>query len=92
MSNSSQINTEKTQQFIKETEAVAQDIRIIREEMVALDFRRQKTREGFRALKTDSQNNEKAWISLGNLFIKTRTNKAQNIIERGRENKKKLLN
>lgn len=77
------MDTEKIQQFLKETEAVAQEIQIVREEMVALDFRRQKTREGFRALKTGVFPKEKAWISLGDVFVKSQTSKAQSIIERG---------
>ncbi|KAK4025745.1 hypothetical protein OUZ56_014793 [Daphnia magna] len=76
------MDIEKTQQFLIQTETAAQEILIIKDELVALDFRRQKTREAFRALKNDMIPGEKAWMSVGNMFVKTRTLKAQNLLER----------
>ncbi|EFX88251.1 hypothetical protein DAPPUDRAFT_305534 [Daphnia pulex] len=73
---------EKTQQLILQTEAAAQEIFITRDEIVALDFKRQKTREAFRALKNGLEPSEKAWVSIGNIFVKIRTSKAQNLLER----------
>ena len=80
------MDLEKTQQLILQTEAAAQDIFITRDELIALDARRQKTREGFRALKNAAVPTEKAWMSFGNIFVKTRTLKAQNVLERGNIN------
>lgn len=77
------MDIEKTQQFLIQTETAAQEILITKDELVALDFRRQKTREAFRALKNDMIPGEKAWMSVGNMFVKTRTLKAQNLLERG---------
>ncbi|XP_032789439.1 p53 and DNA damage-regulated protein 1 [Daphnia magna] len=76
------MDIEKTQQFLIQTETAAQEILITKDELVALDFRRQKTREAFRALKNDMIPGEKAWMSVGNMFVKTRTLKAQNLLER----------
>lgn len=78
------MDVDKTQQFLLETEAAAQEVLITREEMVALDYRRQKSREAFRAIKTSLYPQEKMWLSFGNVFVKTRTSKAQTLIERGK--------
>lgn len=78
------MDIEKTQQLLVQTEATAQEIFITKDELVALDFRRQKTREAFRALKNDMVPGEKAWMSVGNIFVKTRALKAQNLLERGK--------
>jgi hypothetical protein len=79
------MDLEKTQQLILQTEAAAHKIFVTRDELVALDFKRQKTREAFRALKNDTLPGEKAWmtLSIGNIFVKTRASKAQNLLERG---------
>lgn len=80
------MDLEKTQQLMLQAETAAREIFITRDELVALDFRRQKTREAFRALKNDMIPGEKAWMSIGNIFVKTRTSKAQNLLERGINN------
>ncbi|XP_057367905.1 p53 and DNA damage-regulated protein 1-like [Daphnia carinata] len=76
------MDIERTQQFLIQTESAAQEILISKDALVALDFRRQKTREAFRALKNDMIPGEKAWMSVGNIFVKTRTLNAQKLLER----------
>ena len=77
------MDEEKRKQIVLETEAAAQKIFITKEEIIALDNRRQKTREAHRALKIKENQNEKAWISMGNLFVKIRTDKAVSLLEKG---------
>ena len=79
-----QTDLEKNQQVWIEMEAAAQEVLISKEELVALDFRRQKTREGFRALKNTPTPKEKAWLSFGGLFVKTTPTTALHLLEHGR--------
>ena len=78
----------KVQQIITETERAAQQVLTTKDELIALDFRRQKTREALRALKNEISANKdssekKIWLSLGNLFIKTGKRKAQSLLQKG---------
>jgi len=82
------MDPEKLQQIIIETERAAQQVLTTKDELIALDFRRQKTREALRALKSEISANrdsseKKIWLSLGNLFIKTKTSKAQKLLQKG---------
>ena len=81
------MDPEKVQQIINYTERAAQQVLTTKDEMIGLDFRRQKTREALRALKNDINASDsyenKTWLSLGNLFIKTRTTKAKNLLQKG---------
>ncbi len=77
------MEVDKGKQFLIETETVAQEVLIIREEMINLDRRRQKCREAFRALKTNLYPNQKTWMSFGNVFVKTSTYKAENLMQTG---------
>lgn len=79
-----QMDLEKTNELICQTEAAAQEIFISRDVLVALDSRRQNTREAFRALKNGLVPTDKVWVSIGDVFVKTRTPKAQNLMERGK--------
>jgi len=82
------LNMEKTQQFLKETEAAAQDVLITKQDIIAMDQRRQKVREALWALKKDEKQKPdgKTWLSIGSLFVKTRTDKSKNLLERGISN------
>ena len=75
----------KVKQILLETEAAAQEILIAKEEITALDHRRQKTREAFRAIKSGERKSEheKTWMSIGNVFVKIRKHKAVSLLERG---------
>ncbi len=82
------MDPEKVQQIISETERAAQKVLTTKDELIALDFRRQKTREALRALKNEISANKnspekKMWLSLGNLFVKTETSKAHNLLQKG---------
>jgi len=82
------MDPEKVQQIISETERAAQKVLTTKDELSALDFRRQKTREALRALKNEISANKnspekKMWLSLGNLFVKTETSKAHNLLQKG---------
>lgn len=79
------MDLEKAQQFLVQTEAAAQEVLIAKEELVGLDFRRQKTREAFRAMKNVAEPQEKVWMSFGGLLVKTTTTKATNLLERGKK-------
>lgn len=77
------MDLEKTRQFLVETEAAAQEVLIAKEELIGLDFKRQKTREAFRALQNVTEPKEKVWMSFGGLLVKTPTSKATNLLQRG---------
>lgn len=77
------MDQERIKQIVVETEAAAQKVLIDKEELIGLDFRRQKTREAYRALKNADKPNEKTWMSIGSLFIKVRSDKAQVLLQRG---------
>ena len=77
------MDQERIKQIVVETEAAAQKVLIDKEELIGLDFRRQKTREAYRALKNADKSNEKTWMSIGSLFIKVRSDKAQVLLQRG---------
>ena len=77
------VELEKIKQFLYETERLGQEIIKNKEEIIAWDFRRQKTREALRALKTNDDLKKKAWLSLANVFVKMESSKAQEMLETG---------
>lgn len=78
------LELEKVKQLLLETEQLAQEILINKEEVIAWDYRRQKTREAFRALKSNPEPKKKVWLSLANVFIKVESDKAQELLEKGK--------
>lgn len=77
------LNTRKTLQFLRDTEAAAQDVLISKQDIIALDHRRQKVREALWALKKDEKADSKTWISVGSIFVKTKTDKTKKLLQRG---------
>lgn len=78
------MDPEKTKTSLVQIEAAAQEVLITKDELVELDFRRQKTREALRALKNNIGSLEKTWMSFGGMFVKMTTKKAMNLLERGK--------
>ena len=77
------LEAQKTLQFLRDTEAAAQDVLINKQDIIALDRRRQKIREALWALKKDERTDSKTWISVGSIFVKTRTDKTKELLQRG---------
>lgn len=80
------LTTQKKLQFLRDTEAAAQDVLISKQDIIALDHRRQKTREALWALKKDERANGATWVSVGSLFVKIRSDKAKELLQRGNIN------
>lgn len=89
-------NEQKCLQIIKSTETVADKILMNKQELVALDKRRQENRQAIRRLendgKEDSEETEKqqknkkkrkVWITIGSLLVKMELEKALKLLKRG---------
>ncbi|XP_046426728.1 p53 and DNA damage-regulated protein 1 isoform X2 [Neodiprion fabricii] len=69
---------QKTLKYLEEVEAKAEEILMDRQEIVALDKRRNDDRMGERALR--NQKFDKTWMAVGPLLIKMSTNSAQELL------------
>lgn len=89
-------NEQKCLEIIKSTETVADKILMNKQELVALDKRRQENRQAIRRLendgKEDSEETEKqpktkkkrkVWITIGSLLVKMELEKALKLLKRG---------
>jgi hypothetical protein len=69
-------------EYLEEVERLGEEIMRDKQEVVALDKRRNQNREALRALQ--HQDFEKTWLTLGSLLIKVPTNKAKELLEQGK--------
>jgi hypothetical protein len=72
----------KTMDILIATERVADKIIANKQEIIALDRRRQETREAIRNL-SKSEGQDKTWITLGSMLVKMKREKAQGIMNKG---------
>lgn len=75
-------NPEHSLQFLSEIEEIGEDILRDRQEIVALDRRRNQNRESLRAISNRDHNN-KLWMSIGSLLVKVPIEKAKKMLENG---------
>ena len=76
-------NPDKSLQYLKELESLGEEILVDRQEIIALDKRRNETREGLRELKNSKAT--KTWFALGPLLLKFPTNKVENLLKKGKK-------
>ncbi|XP_067007861.1 p53 and DNA damage-regulated protein 1 [Anabrus simplex] len=73
-------NPQRSLEYLSEVEELGEDILTDRQEIVALDRRRNHNREAIRALTTPSEN--KAWMTIGSLLVKLPTEKATEVLKK----------
>lgn len=74
-------NPNKSLKHLQELESLGEEILRDRQEIIALDNKRNQNREGLRAL--SKINNDKAWITLGPLLVKIPKEKAEELLKKG---------
>lgn len=74
-------NPSKIMEILVKTEKVADQIMQNKQEIVALDKRRQSTREALRDLNKSEET--KTWITIGSLLVKVDKNKGLELLKRG---------
>ncbi|XP_023705753.1 p53 and DNA damage-regulated protein 1 [Cryptotermes secundus] len=72
-------NPQHSLEYLEEVERLGEEIVRDKQEVVALDRRRNQNREALRALHRPDHG--KTWLTLGSLLIKTPTNKAKELLE-----------
>jgi hypothetical protein len=68
--------------YLEEVEVLGEEIVRDKQEVVALDRRRNQNREALRALQ--HQDCDKTWLTVGSLLVKMPVNKAKELLERGK--------
>lgn len=72
---------EKTTEILIETEKVADKILQNKQEIIALDRRRQHSREGIREIEKNDE--KKVWTTIGSLLVKLPREKALELLKKG---------
>ena len=72
----------KTMEILISTERVADKILTNKQEIIALDKRRQDTREAIRDLKKSDE--QKTWITIGSMLVKLKRDKALELLTKGK--------
>jgi len=73
---------EKSISIITETEELADKILANKQELIALDKRRQETRETLRLMEKSEE--PKVWITVGSMLIKMQREKATELLKKGK--------
>ena len=79
----SKTDAQKTIEFIQSTEEVADKILVNKHELLALDKRRQQTREAIRAMEKEEPPQKKVWITVGSMLMKMPREKAFELLLNG---------
>jgi len=74
-------NPQHSLKYLEEVEMLGEEIVRDKQEVVALDRRRNQNREALRAL---YQSGGKTWLTLGSLLVKVPGDKARELLEQGR--------
>jgi chaperonin cofactor prefoldin len=74
-------NPQQSLKYLEEVEMLGEEIVRDKQEVVALDRRRNQNREALRALR---QNSGKTWLTLGSLLVKMSGDKAKELLEQGK--------
>jgi len=82
-------NPQQSLKYLEEVEMLGEEIVRDKQEVVALDRRRNQNREALRAL---YQSGGKTWLTLGSLLVKVPGDKAKELLEQGRSQLSLLLN
>lgn len=71
----------KSLKYLQELESLGEEIITDRQEIIALDNRRNQTREGIRALTKTKE--DKTWLAVGPLLVKLPKQKAEELLKKG---------
>lgn len=74
-------SSEKIMEILIATEKVADEILSNKQELIALDKRRQEQREAIRDI--EKTNEKKIWITIGSMLMKMEREKALKILQKG---------
>lgn len=76
---------QKCLEIIKSTEEVADKILMNKQELIALDKRRQQNREAIREIQKDPEDKHetKMWITVGSVLLKMPREKALSLLKNG---------
>lgn len=76
-------NSRKMTEILQETERVADQVLVRKQELIALDKRRQETREAIRTIrKSFPQEDSKLWITVGSMLMKQKQPKALELLQK----------
>lgn len=97
-------NEQKCLEIIRSTEMVADKILMNKQELLALDKRRQDNRQAIRSLERNERNEpeaerekrtgekeRKVWITIGSLLVRMEREKALSLLKKGMEKRDKKL-
>lgn len=80
----SKTDSEKIIQLLRSTEEVADKILVNKQELVALDKRRQQTREAIREIDKNCIDDKKIWTTIGSMLVKLKKEKALELLKNGK--------
>ncbi|XP_065079573.1 p53 and DNA damage-regulated protein 1 [Ochlerotatus camptorhynchus] len=79
-------STQKMTEILRDTERVADQVLMRKQELIALDKRRQETREAIRIIRKNfPQPDSKVWITVGSMLLKQKQPKALELLEKDAE-------
>ncbi|XP_058824135.1 p53 and DNA damage-regulated protein 1 [Topomyia yanbarensis] len=74
---------QKTIEILRDTERIGDKVLMHKQELIALDKRRQETREATRTIRNNfPKEDAKVWITVGSLLIKMKRTKALELLEK----------
>lgn len=86
-------STQKVTEILRDTERVADQVLMRKQELIALDKRRQETREAIRTIRKNYPHQDsKVWITVGSMLIKQKQPKALEMLEKDAEQIEKEIN
>nr|CAD7571489.1 unnamed protein product [Timema californicum] len=74
-------NPQQSLKYLMEIEELGEEILVDRNEVVALDRRRNQTREALRALMKE-ESHHKTWMTVGSMLVKLPVDKAKDLLQR----------
>ncbi|XP_073812245.1 pdrg1 prefoldin-like subunit [Musca autumnalis] len=82
----SKTTEQKCMEILKTTEEVADKVLVNKQELVALDKRRQQNREAIRELEKNSEKSEKkVWTTIGSMLVKLDKDKALELLKKDQQ-------
>ncbi|XP_055639995.1 p53 and DNA damage-regulated protein 1 [Toxorhynchites rutilus septentrionalis] len=79
-------NEQKTIEILRATERVADQVLMLKQELIALDKRRQETREAVRTIRNSfPRDDAKVWITVGSMLMKMNKAKALELLAKDAE-------
>lgn len=86
-------NQRKLTEILRETERVADQVLMRKQELIALDRRRQETREAIRTIRNSyPREDSKVWITVGSMLMKQKQPKALELLQKDADQIEKEIN